>query len=134
MLYGVETECSLTPSIPKNPEAIVKWIIDVAGRGLVGGRVEEPLLVLGVSLLQRAGLLLLPLLEVPHRLHRGLLPRRGPRVVIHIVNAASAVPATLPAVWKMEILELLDIHIATWINAETLVEIKCMTYCSSYKC
>ena len=64
-----------------------------------------------VALLQTARLLLLPLLEVPHRLHGGLLPGRGARVVVDVVDASSRVSSPLPAERRVMNVKLYSVSI-----------------------
>lgn len=95
----------LTPLLVQVPQPIILLFVasrGVAGRGVTSRGVEEPLLVLLAPLLQVAGLLLLPLLKVPHILHRWPLPCCCACVVIHIVDTATAVKATLPAVVEVD--------------------------------
>lgn len=61
----------------------------------------EPLVELLHGTLQLAALVL-PLLVVAHRLHRGALPRSGPRDVVHKVNPPHLVGAALPAAGEMK--------------------------------
>ena len=95
----------LTPLLVQAPQPIILRFVAsgrVAGRGVTSRGVEEPLLMLLAPLLQVAGLLLLPLLKVPHILHRWPLPCCCTCVMIHVVDTATVVKATLPAVVEVD--------------------------------